>query len=474
MSAALLVPSADKSYDFEPVRGLARRILAAEAPAAPAIARPHARAAARSLKGASALPVDIARLPSGLQVCYFERPQSHVFSVHASVLGGLRLELAHPVESVDRDWGSSHMMALTWNKGTRDKTAREISAIVEGRAAGLDGFSGRNTVGLQMTGLSRDWSALSELFTEVLLAPTFPEDEVAHSRRVAEDSVRTLEDHTGQLCSKLFLESLFEKHPYGRVTIGSLDSLPHVTSAKLKAFHEAWVRPERMVLAVSGSVPRAELDQWVAELDRRAGELARARKPPHLPAHVSGEEPLKAPRWVERALGREQTHILVGGIGIRIDSEDRFALRLLQTLLGGQSGRLFIELREKKSLAYTVAPMSFEGVEPGYVGTYIACAPAKRQEAIEGIRKVLEQLAAKGPTEAEMKRAKEFFLGRRAMDLQSDSAIASHFGLETLYGVRHQGEAEITKTIHRLSSRELKSVCRRYLVEPYQVTSVVG
>ena len=107
---------------------------------------------------------------------YYERPQSHVFSIHASALGGLRLELAHPVDNAEKDWGSSHMMALTWNKGTKTRTARQISAAVEGHAASLDGYSGRNTVGVQMTGLSRDWSELSELFTEALLDPTFPED----------------------------------------------------------------------------------------------------------------------------------------------------------------------------------------------------------------------------------------------------------------------------------------------------------
>src|SRR5205807_4779712 len=138
------------------------------------------------------------------------------------------------------------------------------------------------------------------------------------------------------------------------------------------------------------------------------------------------EPSLKAPRWVEKSLGREQTHILIGTLGTKIFSEDRHALRLLQTLLGGQSGRLFIELREKKSLAYTVSPVSFEGLERGYVGTYIACAPAKRDEAIQGMRLVLEQLAEKGPTAAEVNRAKEFYLGRRAMDLQSDSSLAAH------------------------------------------------
>ena len=143
-------------------------------------------------------------------------------------------------------------------------------------------------------------------------------------------------------------------------------------------------------------------------------------------------------------------------------------------MLGGQSGRLFIELREKKSLAYTVAPTSFEGVERGYVGTYIACSPGKRQEAVDGIKKVLETLAAKGPTPAEMARAKEFFLGRRAMDLQSDSAIASHFGLEALYGVSQITEEEIAKRIRALTARELQQTCRKYFVDPHQVTSVVG
>lgn len=475
MSGALLVPEAEKSYDFKAVRALAKELLSPDKPVAPAIVKGH-----KKPKSATTMPVDIAQLPSGIRVCYFERPQSHVFSVHASVLGGLRLELARPVDSAEKDWGASNLMALTWSKGTRAdhgskaRGAREISTIVEGAAAGLDGYSGRNTVGLQMTGLSRDWSKLSELYTDVLLSPAFSDDEVGHSRRVAEDSIRSIEDHTSQLGSKLFLETLFERHPYGKLTIGSLESLAAINGHKLKQFHDAWMRPDRLVIAVSGSVPRRTLDAWLKQLEARAVSAAKDRPNLKLPGTLPEETSLKAPRWVERSLGREQTHILVGTLGTRIDAEDRFAIRLLQTLLGGQSGRLFIELREKKSLAYTVAPMSFEGVERGYVGTYIACSPNKRQEALDGIKKVLETLAAKGPTPAEMGRAKEFFLGRRAMDLQSDSAIASHFGLETLYGVPHLTEDELTQRIRKISANELKDACRKYLVEPYQVTSVVG
>ncbi|MGK5084485.1 pitrilysin family protein [Bdellovibrionota bacterium FG-1] len=473
MTGIVLLPKGDKTFNIDTIRDLAEEVLCPERLAAPAIARGHAKTP-KNLRDQMALPVEVTQLPSGIKVCYFDRPQSHVFSVHASVFGGLRLEMANPVTSPEADWGSSYMMSLSWTKGTAHKSAREISAIVEGHASGMDGFAGRNSVGLQMTGLSRDWGVLSGLFNEVLVGATFPEDEVGHSRRIAEDSVRSVEDHSSQLCSKLFLETLFEHHPYGRLTIGSLESLATIQSTKLRSFHQKWLRPERLVLSVSGSVNRSALDHWLKDLDGQLRAYAQQTPAQGTFSIPPDEEALKAPRWIERNLEREQTHIIVGGLGTQITSDDRHALRLLQTLLGGQSGRLFVELREKKSLAYTVAPMSFEGIERGYVGTYIACAPQKKQEAMDGIRQVLETLASKGPTAREMARAKEFFLGRRAMDLQSDSALATHFGLETLYGILHVDEAELTRKIRTISAKDVQRICAKYFVEPYQVTSIVG
>jgi zinc protease len=226
---------------------------------------------------------------------------------------------------------------------------------------------------------------------------------------------------------------------------------------------------------MSGALKRADFEAWLKELSDRALEASRkAAGPIHkFPDRLSEEPTLKAPRWIEQVKGREQTHIIVGGLGTEIGSDDRHKMRLLSTILGGQSGRLFIELREKKSLGYTVSPVSFEGVERGYVGTYIACAPPKREEAIEGIAQVLEQLAAKGPTPAEMKRAREFYLGRRAMDMQSDSSLAAHHGLETLYGLPVLGEEQIVRIIESISAKDIQATCRKYLVEPHRVTASV-
>jgi zinc protease len=247
-----------------------------------------------------------------------------------------------------------------------------------------------------------------------------------------------------------------------------------ITREKLHKYHQAWIKPERLVISLSGAVNRSALDQWLAGLEKTANAHARAAAAAQFPAQLPEEPMLKAPRWVEKSLKREQAHIMLGGLGSRIDAEDFFTIRVLQTLLGGQSGRLFIELREKKSLAYSTAPLSFEGIERGYIGTYIACAPQKRDEAIQGTRTVLETLAKKGPSPAEMKRAQEFFLGSRAMDMQSDSSLAADFGLKTLYGLPLLTDDEVMKRIKAVTGQQVRKACERYYVEPHLVTAIVG
>ncbi|MGK5089371.1 pitrilysin family protein [Bdellovibrionota bacterium FG-2] len=459
LNAVALVPKAQKGFSLAAQAKLAKQTLL---PPQKAVSSKH-----KVTKIQEARSAEFWTLPSGIRVAAFERPQSHVLSVHAALPGGLRLEGSD-------SWGASHLIGMTWNKGTAQKSARDIASFVEGRASVIAGFSGRNSVGLELTGLARDWDALSRLFNEVLLEPSFPEEEVTHSKRVTEDTLRSLDDHSSQLCSKLFLETLFEHHPYGRLTYGSLESVSSMDSKVLRAFHKRVFDPKELVVAVSGPIKKARLETWFDELGSYATKAFSAGRVSEGMSTIHDESVLKASRWVEKNLSREQVHIILGGLGTKITAPDRFALRLLQTLLGGQGGRLFLELREKRSLAYTVSPISFEGVERGYVGVYMASAPQKKDEAVQGISEVLLKLAEKGPTASELKRAHEFYLGRRAMELQSDSALAAHFGLQVLYGVPHLSDEELIKKVRAVTAKDIQNVCRKYFVDSYLVTSVVG
>ncbi len=478
MAFTVMVPEKNKDFDLKPMFEIAHAKLGGEksAKSAAKTDRPGKSAAILKTKNAANDPMRIVpemiTLPSGVRVLYRQRPTSHVMSVQAAVLGGLRLEVADPVKSADLDLGTSNLLSSIWAKGTTGRSATEVTSIIEGSAANLDGFSGRNTIGLSSTGLARDWKKLSGLFAEVLLSPSFPKDELDLSRKVVEDSIRSIEDHSSALCSKLFHETLFEHHPYGKYASGTLESVASIDSDRLKAFHRKWLRPDRLVLSVVGNVKRSDLDRWLEDLETKLAAL----KGSHVKGIESiGDEPeLKGPRWVDRSLGREQVHIITGGLGLRFADSERYAMRLATNVLGGQSGRLFIELREKRSMAYSVAPISMEGIERGYIGTYIGCSPAKKDEAIAGIKKVMEDLAKKGPTEVEMRRAKEYYLGRRAMDLQGDSSIASYYALEQVYNLPIRTEAEIVKSIEAVTAKQVKDFVRKYFVENNAVTAVVG
>jgi zinc protease len=414
-----------------------------------------------------ALEPEIFTTPSGLRVAYFEKPGTPVYSLHAAAMGGSRLESLKGAPFT----GVSHLISQTWAKGTPRYNSKQLSNIIEGSAASLDGFSGRNTIGLQSTGLVRDWAKLSDLFEEVLLSPTFVEDEIHHSKRITEDSIRSIPDHSSQVCSKLFMENLFPSHPYGKHVLGTIEDLALINREHLHELHQEWVNPKNMTLTLVGGISREDFSEWLSRLD----EKLTSRKGDSLKhTTVPSEHALKAPRWAHANFSREQTHIMIGGLGLSMFDPDRYALKILQNILGGQSGRLFIELREKKSMAYSVSPMSMEGIEPGYVGSYIACAPHKKDEAIAGIQSVIETLIKKGPTAAELERAKNYYLGQRAMDLQSSWSLASSFGLELLYRDQVILESEIRKQISRISGKQVQKIGEKLFLNNPHLTVVVS
>jgi zinc protease len=461
MSAVLFQPKTEALHSFASIQSLLKPFTK------PSEVKSKPKASlGRSPK--SALDPEIFRTPGGLQVAYFPRSNSPVYSLYLSAFGGTRSEI--PLDP--HYWGASHLLAQTWAKGTSRLNSKQISQITEGSAASIDGFSGRNTIGLQSTALVRDWDKMGPLFQEVLFDASFLDEELSHAKRVTEEMIRSIPDHSSQVCSRLFMENLFEGHPYSKSTLGDLEHLGKIQSSDLKTLHRRWIQPENLALSVVGGISRDQLDHFLQQID---AQLKNSPKTPLVELNQIPDAPaLPAARWAHASFQREQTHIMVGAPGLSMHNEDRYALRLLQNILGGQSGRLFIELREKRSMAYSVSPMSMEGLNAGYVGTYIACSPQKTDEAVAGMRTVLEDLITKGPTANEMTRAKNYYLGQRSMDLQSTWALAAHFGLELLYRGQVVSEAEIRSRISKVSATQIQKLGKRLFLDQPKLTVIVA
>jgi zinc protease len=206
---------------------------------------------------------------------------------------------------------------------------------------------------------------------------------------------------------------------------------------------------------VAGDVDPDAVAHGLAE--RLAGLDAGDFTPPSPPL----EDPPREVRRAELIKDRAQAHLVIGFRGISVSDPDRFALEVISQLLAGQSGRLFLELRDKQGLAYSVTATSVEGVAPGYFAVYIATAPEKLAAARSGLFDQLRRLLDGPPPAAELDAARRHLIGNFAIDRQRNAVHAAQTSLNALYGLGAGASRAYPDQIGAVTGEELLRVARR-------------
>jgi zinc protease len=189
--------------------------------------------------------------------------------------------------------------------------------------------------------------------------------------------------------------------------------------------------------------------------------------PPHFDGR-SGEE-----REVYRFLDRAQAHLVIGYPGATVDAKDRFALEVLVTVLGGQSGRLFSELRDKQALVYRVSAHSVEGVDPGFVAVYLSCAPDKLDSAVAGVRTELERVRRDGITADELSRAQSYLVGSHQIAMQRRAAVANAMAYHEAYGLGWRNWTAYDDAIRAVTTDDVAAAAQNYLRPERAITATV-
>ncbi|MGH7901419.1 MAG: M16 family metallopeptidase, partial [Thermodesulfobacteriota bacterium] len=157
----------------------------------------------------------------------------------------------------------------------------------------------------------------------------------------------------------------------------------------------------------------------------------------------------------------------------RLKDNDQYAFEVLNAVLSGQGGRLFMELRDKKSLAYTVTSFLTLGLEPGFFGVYIGSAPEKEKEAIDGIKEQLSRVLNDGITQDELKRAQNYLVGNFEIGLQQNSSQAAKIAFDEVYGVGWDEYTKYPEKIYSVTTEDVKRVARKYVdLDKYTLTIV--
>jgi len=399
-------------------------------------------------------------LNNGIRLIVKENSSIPIVTIQVSFLGGVRFE-ERPSN------GINYFIAVMLTKGTKNQNSLEIARKVERMAGSLNGFSGYNSLGLTFTFLSQHFEEAFKLLTEVIRQPSFDREEMEKRRRLLLASIRQQEDDLARLVFKLFRKTLYEKHPYGMDTLGTLDSIQSLTQKDLKEYYERITVPENMVLTVVGDVDQKEV---VMAVQKGFGDLkAESLRVPF----ISQEPPLRKKRETEMSKKKEQAHFVLGFLGASFQHEDSRALEVLGAALSGQGGRLFHELRDRKSLAYALNFIAQPNLDPGFIGIYMGTHPAKLETAIEAVLRELKKVKEEGLTGEEVDRAKKYLIGNFEIGLQTNSAQANQMSLDELYGLGFDHYEKYPREIEEVTKEDVDRVAKKYLnLESYAVAVI--
>ena len=344
-----------------------------------------------------------------------------------------------------------------WLRGTESHSAADFARAVESRAADIDVFAGRSSFGLTVEAPSAALEPALDLFSEVLVEPAFDPDELERERAETLAAIERREDRLGQRAFQLLAEQLFLEHPYRLPTLGSASVIGALDRDAVLAHHERLVRMRNLVIAVSGDVdPDAIASGLAARLAALDGGEFMPPSPPL-------EDPPREIRRAELIKDRAQAHLVIGFRGVSVGDEDRFPLEVISQLLAGQSGRLFLELRDKQGLAYSVTATSVEGLAPGYFAAYIATAPEKLAAARAGLLDQLRRLLDAEPGEAELEAARRHLVGNFAIDRQRNAVHAAQTSLHALYGLGAAASRAYPEQIRAVSGKDVLRVAQRII-----------
>ncbi len=407
-------------------------------------------------------PVRRLTLPNGLTVLVLEAPEVPTVAVRLVFPGGIRYER-------HKDNGIFNFLARTWTKGTDSHSALGISEMIDGMGGNINGFSGQNTFGLQGRFLAQNLEKGLGLFTEIALTPTFPTNEVEKVRQLIIAQIRQQEDYLPGVAIREFNRLLFSPHPYGMNPLGTVETVKALTAADLQKVYKEYAVPERGVLSIVGDV---NTDEVISEIKTLFGgwQVETDFVLPTPPA----PEPLDSPRFLNLKREKQQDHIVLGFPGTTISSPERYPLEVLNAILSGQGGRLFIDLRDKESLAYSVTSFLGLGLDYGSFAFYVACAPEKKNKAQKALWKEIYRVLEEPVDDAELERAKKWLIGKYEIGLQTNGAQAMDMALNELYGLGYNYPSEYIKQIEKVTSAQVMDAAKKFLNTEAYVLVIVG
>lgn len=387
--------------------------------------------------------VTLTELDSGVRVVTEAMP-----SVRSAALGFF-IGTGSGLES-EAEAGLSHLLEHMLFRGTDRLASHEIDELFDAMGAELNAGTGKESTSVYARVLDVHLEEAFSVMADMVWRPALRDLET--EREVVLEEIAMYEDDPQDKVFDVLGEAVFADHPLGRAIIGRADVIASIDRDGLAAFHAQRYHPPQVVVAAAGSIAHERIVELVRGAAQRGARDGRPRPPV---APVSAFAPHTA--FVRK--DTEQVHVCLGGRGIARHDERRFALRVLDTILGGtSSSRLFQEVRERRGLAYAVYSFTALFAGTGQVGLYLGTRGDNLSEAVKVLAAELERFAGDPASEAELARAKENAKGRLVLSLESTAARMNRLGAAILAELPVLGVDEVLERIDAVTLDDVRAL----------------
>ncbi len=421
------------------------------------------------------LPIQHWTQPSGAQVWLVDSPGIPMVDVQVDFDAGSRRD--PPAQA-----GLASAVALMASKGVAargDAPALDENALGQawadlgasfGAQAGRDSFS----YGLRSLTEPALLQRAVALAARQIAAPNWPQDVWLRDRERWSASIKEADTRPGTVAAKAFSQAVYGSHPYG--ARATAESLARIDIADMQSFHQRLIAACRAKVSIVGALDRAQADQLVRQLlavlppARDAGQDCAPQ--PELPRVAA----LKAPVSERIAFASAQAQVLIGQPGIARNSPDFLAVLVGNHILGGGgfTSRLTEQVREKRGLSYSVYSDFSPGLDAGAFIIGLQTRPDQADEALKVSQDTLRRFVAEGPTDKELKAAKDNLIGGFALRIDSNRKLLANVSNIAWNGLPLDYLEHWTERVQALTVRDVREAMQRMLQPERMVTVVVG
>ncbi|MFQ5777480.1 MAG: M16 family metallopeptidase [Terriglobia bacterium] len=399
-------------------------------------------------------------LPNGLTIITEEMPMVRTVAVGIWVRGGSRIEPG------PRN-GMSHFIEHMVFKGTERRSAEEIAREGDALGGHLDAFTAKELVCFNAKVLDEHLPRAVDLLADLVRGPLFRETDIQKERNVVLEEIKMDEDNPDSLVHELFTQTFWRDHALGRPILGTPETLAGFDSKVVREFFQRCYVPNQMLVTAAGRLDHARFVELVAE------EFGTLRPPQD---GYRDARPTPQARLTTRSKGElQQMHLCVGVPCYPLTHERRYALLVLNTILGGgMSSRLFQNIREREGLAYTIFSDLHTYRDTGCLVVYAGTAREATRKTLHLILREFARLKKEPVPAADLRRAQDNLKATLMFSLESTGARMSHLARQEIYFGRFISLDEILAAINAVTVEQLQEIAREFFQPELVGAAVLG